>query len=63
MCMLTKKEFNVYAGKKLFNKKAKKCLMGQIVIESHSFLEYWQNHVPCTYIHNNPIYENYLLQW
>jgi len=32
--------------KNYFNKKANKlCLMGQIVIESPSFLEYWQNHV------------------
>jgi len=32
---------NAYADKKVFNKKANKlCLMGQIVIESHSFLEY-----------------------
>ena len=30
--------------KKYLRKKAKKlCLMGQIVIENHSFLEYWQN--------------------
>ena len=30
-----------YANKKVFNKKANKlCLMGQIVIESHSFLEW-----------------------
>ena len=30
--------------KKYFRKKAKKlCLMSQIVIKSHSFLEYWQN--------------------
>ena len=35
---------NAYANKKVFNKKANKlCLMGQIVIENHSFLEYWQN--------------------
>ena len=35
---------NAYANKKVFEKKANKlCLMGQIVIESHSFLEYWQN--------------------
>jgi len=32
---------NAYANKKVFKKKAKKfCLIGQIVIESHSFLEY-----------------------
>ena len=32
---------NAYADKKLFRQKAKNvCLMGQIVIESHSFLEY-----------------------
>ena len=32
---------NAYANKKVFEKKANKiCLMGQIVIESHSFLEY-----------------------
>ena len=36
---------NVNAGKKVFKKKAKiLCLICQIVIESHSFLEYWQNH-------------------
>ena len=30
--------------KKYLRKKANKlCLMGQIVIENHSFLEYWQN--------------------
>ena len=30
--------------KKYFIEKAKKlCLIGQIVIESKSFLEYWQN--------------------
>ena len=30
--------------KKYLRKKAKKlCLLGQIVIESHSFLDYWQN--------------------
>jgi len=35
---------NTYANKKYLRKKAKiLCLMGQIVIESHSFLEYWQN--------------------
>ena len=35
---------NAYANKKVFNKKSKKlCLMGRIVTESHSFLEYWQN--------------------
>ena len=35
---------NAYANKKYFWKKAKKlCLMGQIVIESHSFLEHGQN--------------------
>ena len=32
---------NAYANKKYLRKKANKlCLMGQIVIESHSFLEY-----------------------
>ena len=33
---------NAYADKKAFKKKVKKklCLMGQIVIESHSFMEY-----------------------
>ena len=32
------------ATKKLGRKKSKRlCLMGQIVIESDSFLEYWQN--------------------
>ena len=36
---------NAYANKKVFYEKANKlCLMGQIVIESHSFREYWQNH-------------------
>ena len=31
-------------AKKYKKRKAKKlCLIGQIVIESHSFLEYWQN--------------------
>ena len=31
--------------KKYLRKKAEKlCLIGEIVIESHSFLEYWQNH-------------------
>ena len=35
---------NVYADKKSIQEKGKKlCLMGQIVIESHNFLEYWQN--------------------
>ena len=35
---------NAYANKKVFRTKAYKlCLIGQIVIESHSFLEYWQN--------------------
>ena len=29
--------------KDLREKNNKLCLMGQIVIESHSFLEYWQN--------------------
>ena len=34
----------VYANKKYLRKKTKKlCLMSQIVVESHSFLEYWQN--------------------
>ena len=34
------------ATKKYLRKNANKlCLMGQIVIESHSFLEYWQNHL------------------
>jgi len=31
---------NAYADKKVVKKL---CLMGQIVIESHSFLEHWQN--------------------
>jgi len=35
---------NVYGNKKLFKKKANKLGMrGQIEIESHSFLKYWQN--------------------
>ena len=36
---------NAYADKKKYNRKKayKLCLMGQIVIESNSFLEYWQN--------------------
>ena len=35
---------NAYVNKKVCKKKTNKlCLMGQIVIESHSFLEYWQN--------------------
>ena len=35
---------NAYANKQVLEKKANKlCLMGQNVIESHSFLEYWQN--------------------
>ena len=35
---------NAYANQKYLGKKADKlCLMGQIVIKSHSFLEYWQN--------------------
>ena len=31
------------ATKNIWKKAKKLCLMGQIVIESHSFLEYWQN--------------------
>ena len=34
---------NVYAEKKYIKKANKLCIMGQIVIESHSFMEYWQN--------------------
>ena len=34
---------NVHADKKVFKKGKKLCLMSQILIESHSFLEYWQN--------------------
>ena len=35
---------NAYGDKKYLRRKAKKlCLMNQIVIESHRFLEYWQN--------------------
>ena len=36
-------------AKKYLRKKAKKlCLMGQLVIESHSFLEYWRRTVKST---------------
>ena len=35
---------NAFANQKYLGKKADKlCLMGQIVIKSHSFLKYWQN--------------------